>query len=161
MKLINLYKGLMDQMPLSRFIRNLRTGNVLGLFYKRSHFREDGTSKVGYKTKETAIKVAGKMSEKKGVHFSNYKCIFCDDYHLGRNRDNKDKNHQIPSNDMLEGIEYQREQLLKHYDEKKKKIEKKRDFIDGYDDMLIGMEIVKNKILPPDGKNNEKNRDNK
>jgi len=31
------------------------------------------------------------MSKKHGVHFSNYKCIFCDGYHLGKNRDNKKK----------------------------------------------------------------------
>lgn len=89
MKLKNLYLGLKDQMPFRRFIRNLRKGHVLGLFHKRSHFRMDGTSKVSYKTKETAIRVAKQMSEKKGVYFSNYKCIYCDGYHLGKNRENK------------------------------------------------------------------------
>ncbi len=85
----NLFLGIKDQMPLLRFIRNLRTGNVLGLFHPRSHMRDDGKVKVAYNTKETAIKVASQMSVKKGVHFSNYKCIYCNGYHLGKNRDNK------------------------------------------------------------------------
>lgn len=29
------------------------------------------------------------MKEKLGKHFSVYKCVFCDGYHLGKNRDNK------------------------------------------------------------------------
>jgi len=89
MKLINLYLGLKDQMPLSRFIRNLRKGHVLGLFHKRSHFTFEGKEKVSYGSKESATKAAQKMREKKGTYYSNYKCIFCDGYHLGRNRENK------------------------------------------------------------------------
>lgn len=89
MKILNIYLALKDQMPLSRFLRNLRKGHVLGLFHKRSHYTLEGKPKVGYKTKELAIKAAQKMKEKKGTYYSNYKCIFCDNYHLGRNRDNK------------------------------------------------------------------------
>lgn len=29
------------------------------------------------------------MEKKNGVHYSVYKCIYCDGYHIGRNRDNK------------------------------------------------------------------------
>ena len=29
------------------------------------------------------------MKEKNGTYYSNYKCIWCDGYHLGRNRENK------------------------------------------------------------------------
>lgn len=76
-------------MPLSRFVKNLRKGHVLGLFSKRSHFRSDGQSKVIYNSKQTAIKSAIKMKEKNGTYYSNYKCVWCDGYHLGRNRDNK------------------------------------------------------------------------
>lgn len=78
-----------DQMPLKRFIKNLRKGHILGLFYKRSHFRDNGQPKVAYNTKATATKVAAQMSAKKGVWFSNYKCLYCDGYHLGKNRENK------------------------------------------------------------------------
>jgi len=42
-----------------------------------------------YNTKETATKSAEAMSKKRGVHFSTYKCAFCDGYHIGRNRENK------------------------------------------------------------------------
>jgi len=91
-KLRNLYLGLRDQLPLSRFFRNFFvTGNVRGLFHLRSHQREDGNTKVAYPTKQSATKAAASMSKKHGVHFSNYKCIFCDGYHLGKNRDNKKK----------------------------------------------------------------------
>ena len=77
------------------------TGYALGLFFKRSHYREDGQSKVSYNTKETALKSAEAMSKKKGVHFSTYKCIYCDGYHIGKNRDNKtpkNKENEINEN---------------------------------------------------------------
>ena len=89
MKIKNIYLGLKDQMPFTRFCKNLWKGHVLGLFHKRSHLNENGTPKVMYNTKQTAIRVAKTMAEKKGVHFSNYKCIYCDGYHLGKNRENK------------------------------------------------------------------------
>lgn len=81
--------ALKDQMPLTRLIKNLCKGHVLGLFHIRSHIRADGTPKVGYNTKETATRVAKEMMEKKGNYFSNYRCIFCGKYHLGRNREHK------------------------------------------------------------------------
>ena len=89
MKIKNLYLGLKDQMPFKRFIINLFKGHVLGLFSKRSHFTSKGMEKVSYNTKQSAIKAAEKMELKYGAHYSNYKCIFCEGYHLGRNRDNK------------------------------------------------------------------------
>lgn len=89
MKLYNILLALKDQLPLRRFIRNLRTGNVLGLFHLRSHQRDGGKAKVMYNTKASAIKAADQMAKKHGVHFSNYKCMFCDGYHIGKNRDNK------------------------------------------------------------------------
>ena len=86
----NLYLGLKDQLPWKRFYYNFFvTGNAKGLFYKRSHFNANGKSKVMYNTKKTATKSAAKLSEKHGVHFSNYKCIYCNGYHLGKNKDNK------------------------------------------------------------------------
>jgi hypothetical protein len=91
MKIKNIFLGLKDQLPLIRLIKNIFKGHVFGLFNKRSHFRDTGNPKVMYNTKETAIKSANAMSKKNGVYFSNYKCIFCDGYHIGKNRDNKDK----------------------------------------------------------------------
>ena len=90
----NIVLVLKDQGPFKRFFRNFFiTGNARGLLSIRSHQREDGKLKVAYNTKETATKVAGKMSIKHGTHFSNYKCLFCDGYHLGKNRDNKITNN--------------------------------------------------------------------
>jgi len=86
----NLYLGLKGQLPWKRFYRNFFvTGNAWGMFYKRSHMNANGKAKIMYNTKKTAEKSARKMSEKHGKHFSYYKCIFCDGYHLGKNRDNK------------------------------------------------------------------------
>lgn len=85
----NLYLGLKDQMPFNRFVRNLIKGHVFGLFHKRSHFRFDGKPKQPFPTKESAQKAAQAMMKKHGNYFSNYKCIFCDGYHLGKNRENK------------------------------------------------------------------------
>lgn len=88
-KIRNLILGIKDQLPISRLIRNIKTGNVFGLFSVRSHLNFDGKPKVMYKSKETAIKSAKKMQEKHGYYYSNYKCIFCDGYHLGRNRESE------------------------------------------------------------------------
>ncbi len=64
----------------------MRTGNVFGLFHIRSHKRHDGKPKVAYNTKKSAQCAAESMSRKHGVHFSNYKYLFCDGYHLRKNR---------------------------------------------------------------------------
>lgn len=91
MKTRNLILGLKDQGPFKRAFRNFFiTGNAWGLFHINSHIRQDnGQPKVMYNTKETALKAAESLEKKRGVHFSVYKCIFCDGYHLGKNRDNK------------------------------------------------------------------------
>lgn len=90
MRIRNIYLAFKDQLPLKRLIRNIIKGHVFGLFSKNSHFRGDtGQAKVTYNTKETATKVAKQMMEKKGKYFSNYKCIWCDGFHLGKNRENK------------------------------------------------------------------------
>ena len=91
MKLKNLYIGLKEQGPLKRAFKNFFiTGNAWGLFSINSHQRGDtGKLKVMYNTKETALKAAESMRRTKNKHFSVYKCIYCDRYHLGKNRDNK------------------------------------------------------------------------
>jgi hypothetical protein len=89
MKIRNIILALKDQGPITRFLRNLRKGHVLGLFSRRSHERDDGKLKVMYNTKASAEKAAASMTKKHGVWFSNYKCLFCDGYHLGKNRENK------------------------------------------------------------------------
>ena len=91
MKLKNFIAGLKDQGPFTRFIRNVGKGHVFGLFSQRSHVNENGKPKVMYNTKNSAIKAAVAMTLKRGVWFSNYKCLYCDGFHIGRNRDNKVK----------------------------------------------------------------------
>lgn len=85
MKFKNVILALKDQLPLNRLIRNLFNGKLKGLFHKRSHFTHEGKPKQIYNTKETAIKSALKMSEKTGYYFSNYKCVWCNGYHIGKN----------------------------------------------------------------------------
>lgn len=89
MKIRNIYLALRDQGPLTRFIRNTWKGHVFGLFHKRSHLTAKGKPKVMYNTKKTAQKSAEAMQKKQGNYFSNYKCLWCDGYHLGKNRENK------------------------------------------------------------------------
>ena len=86
----NLYLALKDQGPFKRFFINFFiTRNAWGLFHIRSHKREDGNNKVSYTKRSSAVKAAESMGKKHGKHFSVYKCIFCDGYHIGKNRDNK------------------------------------------------------------------------
>jgi len=95
MKLKNLLLAIADQGPLKRAFRNFFiTGNAWGLFHINSHIRQDTKKpKVMYNTKASALKSANAMEIKKNVHFSVYKCAYCNGYHLGKNRENK----QMPS----------------------------------------------------------------
>lgn len=90
-KLKNLLKALWEQGPFRRAFRNfVVTRNAWGMFSTASHTRQDnGKDKVMYHTKESAQKAADSMKKKMNKHFSVYKCIYCDGYHLGKNRDNK------------------------------------------------------------------------
>lgn len=91
MKLKNLILALKEQGPLKRAFKNFFvTRNAWGMFHINSHIRQDTKqSKVMYNTKSSALKAAESMQKKRGTHFSVYKCVFCDGYHLGKNRDNK------------------------------------------------------------------------
>lgn len=90
-KFRNFWIWFKDQWARDRFFYNMFISrNAWGVFSKNSHVNQHtGQPKVTYNTLETAKKCAEKMSEKGGVHFSYYKCLFCDGYHIGKNRDNK------------------------------------------------------------------------
>lgn len=96
-KIVNLILGLKGQLPLKRFYRNFFiTGNAWGMFHINSHVNANsGKPKQMSSTKEKAEKAARSMEKKylkkenKIVHFSVYKCVFCDGWHIGKNRDNK------------------------------------------------------------------------
>ena len=87
----NLKIWLVDQWKRKTFFRNFFiTRNAWGAFSINSHINQHkGEPKICYSTKEKAQKAADKMGEKTGKHFSVYKCLFCDGYHIGKNRDNK------------------------------------------------------------------------
>lgn len=85
----NVYLAFKDQLPVKRLLRNLFKGHLLGLVSKRSHLRDNGDPKVMYNTRQTALRASESMKKKQNKHFSVYKCIWCDGYHLGKNRENK------------------------------------------------------------------------
>ena len=90
-KLRNLFLALKHQGPLGRAFRNfIITRNAWGMFSINSHVsQKTGQPKIAYPTVESANRAAEKMGQKHGKHFSVYKCVFCDGYHIGKNRDNK------------------------------------------------------------------------
>lgn len=90
-KLRNIVLVIKDQMPINRFIRNFFISrNAWGLFHENSHVSfSSGKPKVMYNTKKSAEKASKAMAKKRGVHFSNYKCLHCDGYHVGKNRDSR------------------------------------------------------------------------
>ena len=81
---------LVDQLHRPKWFRNLfMTGNAWAAFSINSHVRaSDGQPKVFYPTKEKALKAADKMASKYSVHYSAYKCLFCEGWHVGRNKEN-------------------------------------------------------------------------
>ena len=83
-----------DQVKRKRFFYNFFISrNAWGAFSINSHINQHtGQPKVTYNTLKTALKSAEAMSKKCGTHFSTYKCLFCDGYHIGKNRDNKTSN---------------------------------------------------------------------
>ena len=82
-------------MPFKRLFRNyFITGNGWGLFDIRSHITESGKEKVKYNTLKSATKASASMEKKYGHHYSIYKCIYCDGYHIGKNRENKETSNE-------------------------------------------------------------------
>lgn len=97
----NLKIWLKDQFSRKTWFRNMFiTFNAWAAFSVNSHINQHtGKPKVMYNTEKTAIKSAEKMSQKHNAHFSYYKCLFCDGYHVGKNRDNKTEYDKIKADD--------------------------------------------------------------
>ena len=91
MKIKNLFFAIYDQLTRKGAWRNIFvTHNAFGIFSRYSHTaRGSGKPKMSYPTKAVAMKAAKAMSEKHGVHFSVYKCAWCDGWHVGKNAQNK------------------------------------------------------------------------
>jgi len=81
----------LDQVKRRRVFTNFFvTRNAWGAFSLNSHINQHtGQPKVMYNTIKSAQKSAEAMSKKHNTHFSYYKCLFCDGYHIGKNRENK------------------------------------------------------------------------
>jgi hypothetical protein len=90
-KIKNIWRVLKDQGPPQRFFKNwVVTRNAWGLFSPNSHIAAySGQPKIMYKTKESSLRAAEGMKKKHGVHFSSYKCLWCDGFHIGKNSSNK------------------------------------------------------------------------
>lgn len=87
-KIKNLVKAVLDQGPFFRFLRNfIVTRNAWGLFHINAHVSQStGKNKVEYTTKDSAEKASRAMEKKTGQEFAVYKCMYCDGYHIGKNR---------------------------------------------------------------------------
>lgn len=96
----NIIPWLRDQLSRPQWFRNFFvTRNAWAAFSVNSHIRKsNGEPKVAYSTKDAALKAAEKMGNKYGVHFSVYKCLYCDGWHCGKNRENKMKAEEIVEN---------------------------------------------------------------
>lgn len=89
MKIKNVLLVVKDQMPLSRAFNNFFiTKNAWGLFSKNSHtVAGTGVDKIGYNTKASSLRATVIMMKKyPESYFSSYKCLFCDNYHIGKSK---------------------------------------------------------------------------
>lgn len=93
MKIKNLIYTVCDQLLRPQFWRHIFvTHDAFGIFSRYSHIsRSTGQPKMMYPSKSEAQKAADVMSKKYGVHFSVYKCVWCDGWHIGKNSRNKIK----------------------------------------------------------------------
>ena len=93
MKIKNLFLAIYDQVTRKGAWRNIFvTHNAFGIFSRYSHTAcGSGKLKMSYPMKAVALKAAEAMGEKHGVHFSVYKCAWCDGWHVGKNAQNKVK----------------------------------------------------------------------
>ena len=103
-KFKNFWIWFIDQCKRKRvFINFFVTRNAWGAFSINSHINQHtNKEKVMYPTIASAQKAAEKMGKKHNTHFSVYKCLFCDGYHIGKNRDNKTEYDKITAKDEIQ-----------------------------------------------------------
>ena len=78
------------------------THNAFGIFSEYSHIsRRSGKPKISYPNKKVALRAAEAMGKKHGVHFSVYKCAWCDGWHIGKNAQNKIKSYALEDKRQL------------------------------------------------------------
>ena len=78
------------------------THNAFGIFSEYSHIsRRNGKPKIPYPNKKVALRAAEAMGKKHGVHFSVYKCAWCDGWHIGKNAQNKIKSDALENKALV------------------------------------------------------------
>lgn len=78
------------------------THNAFGIFSRYSHIsRRNGKPKIPYPNKKVALRAAEAMGKKHGVHFSVYKCAWCDGWHIGKNAQNKIKSDALENKALV------------------------------------------------------------
>ncbi len=78
------------------------THNAFGIFSEYSHIsRRSGKPKIPYPNKKVALRAAEAMGKKHGVHFSVYKCAWCDGWHIGKNAQNKIKSDALENKALV------------------------------------------------------------
>lgn len=112
----NIIPWLKDQLARPQWFCNFFvTRNAWASFSVNSHVRRsNGEPKMSYPTKEAALKAAEKMGNKYGVHFSVYKCLYCDGWHCGKNKENKVQSDAIEESTIATplSIYYESGQLI-------------------------------------------------
>jgi len=93
MNIRNCILAVFDQLTRKNALHNIFiTHNAFGIFSKYSHIsRRSNNPKIKYPSKDVAMKAAKAMAQKHSVHFSVYKCFWCDGWHIGKNAQNKIK----------------------------------------------------------------------
>ena len=91
MHIRNLILAIYDQLTRPKALRHIFiTHNAFGIFSRYSHIaRQSRKPKIAYPSREAASQAATAMERKYGVHYSVYKCVWCDGWHIGKNRQNK------------------------------------------------------------------------
>ena len=78
------------------------THNAFGIFCEYSHIsRRNGKPKIPYPNKKVALRAAEAIGKKHGVHFSVYKCAWCDGWHIGKNAQNKIKSDALENKALV------------------------------------------------------------
>ena len=87
-KFKNVIGALKSQLPIKRAFKEFFiTKNAWGLFSINSHINQTTQKpKMEYPTKEIAWKAAKSLENKTGNKFSAYKCMFCDSWHIGKDK---------------------------------------------------------------------------
>ena len=91
MHIRNLILAIYDQLTRPKALRHIFiTHNAFGIFSRYSHIaRQSRKPKIAYPSREAASQAATAMERKYGVHYSVYKCAWCDGWHVGKNAQNK------------------------------------------------------------------------